>query len=167
MSIHVFTAKTQPATNYVDRSGERSMRFKNPAARLLPTCCCKKRLPARDLTVQCYYDQTLFSCKPGKGCKAPKKPKQRARLAPMSAKTKAKQPARRKCCAEVRERCGGRCEAALPSICTGKMQDTHEILARSAGGDPTDPNNALGLCRPCHHWITTHMNEAREMGLAK
>lgn len=97
----------------------------------------------------------------------PRKPLKRTKLARMSAKTKARLPARRRCCAAVRKRCGGRCEAALPSICTGSMTETHEILARSQGGDPTDPANALGCCRMCHSWITENMNAARELGLAK
>ncbi len=62
----------------------------------------------------------------------------RTPLAKMSAKTKAKQPARKACCKAVRERCGGRCEFRITSVCTGKMQDTHEVRARSAGGSTTD-----------------------------
>jgi hypothetical protein len=47
------------------------------------------------------------------------------------------------------------------------MQDVHEVLARSQGGSITDPANCLGVCRPCHDFITRNMNIARCLGLAK
>jgi len=90
-------------------------------------------------------------------------PMKRTTLRPISAKRKAEAPARTRCLAAVRERCGGRCE--FPG-CHAAMQDGHERLARSHGGSPTDPANVIGLCRPHHEWVTQHMNAARTMGLA-
>lgn len=91
----------------------------------------------------------------------------RSPLNRMSAKRKAELPSRAKCCREVRERCGGKCEANLADICAGAMRDTHEIKARSQGGSITDPANCLGVCGACHTWITEHMNAARRLGLAE
>lgn len=45
--------------------------------------------------------------------------------------------------------------------------DMHEILTRGRGGDPTDPENILCLCRECHVWVTTHELEARALGLVR
>lgn len=43
----------------------------------------------------------------------------------------------------------------------------HEVLTRGRGGDPTDPDNILCLCREHHEWVTTHEVEARGMGLVR
>ena len=32
---------------------------------------------------------------------------------------------------------------------------------------PTDPRNVIGVCRPCHSWITTHPKEATELGFLR
>lgn len=45
--------------------------------------------------------------------------------------------------------------------------DMHEVLTRARGGDPTDKNNILCLCRQCHQWVTTHELEARGLGLVR
>jgi hypothetical protein len=45
--------------------------------------------------------------------------------------------------------------------------DMHEILTRGRGGDPTDPENILCLCRECHVWVTTHEVAARALGLVR
>lgn len=45
--------------------------------------------------------------------------------------------------------------------------DLHEILTRARGGDPTDPDNILCLCRGDHTWITEHETEARKLGLVR
>lgn len=45
--------------------------------------------------------------------------------------------------------------------------DLHEILTRGRGGDPTDPENILCLCRECHRWVTEHEVEARALGLVR
>lgn len=92
----------------------------------------------------------------------------RPRKAPLrrqSAKAKAAQPARRACCEAVRERSQGRCEVRISPECSGRMDHTHEIKARSAGGSITDPENCLGTCFFCHDWIGAHANKARKLGL--
>lgn len=45
--------------------------------------------------------------------------------------------------------------------------EKHEILTRGRGGSPTDPDNILCLCSPCHAWVTTHEHAARELGLVR
>lgn len=45
--------------------------------------------------------------------------------------------------------------------------DVHEILTRARGGDPTDTENQLCVCRRCHDWIGTHETAARELGLIR
>lgn len=45
--------------------------------------------------------------------------------------------------------------------------DMHEILTRARGGDPSDKENILCLCRECHIWITEHEEDARELGLVR
>lgn len=94
------------------------------------------------------------------------KPMKRTPLAKMSAKTKGALHGRKKCCEAVRIRAGGLCEAKLEG-CQKVIHHTHEILARSQGGSPTDSENCLGVCFSCHCWITENMNAARELGLAK
>jgi len=57
------------------------------------------------------------------------------------------------------------CEARVVDICTGRAVDMHEVLPRSAGGDPTGETNILNVCRPCHSWITDYPNLAASLGL--
>lgn len=45
--------------------------------------------------------------------------------------------------------------------------DMHERLTRGRGGDPTDPENIVCLCSPCHVWVTTHETAARALGLVR
>lgn len=98
------------------------------------------------------------------------KPKKaRTALKPVSKKRSALTKPRKDCREFVFKRAGGCCEAtsALPLICTGAAEQVHEILARSQGGSITDPKNCLAVCGCCHTWITSNMNEARKLGLAK
>lgn len=75
--FHVYTRRQQPATRYVtnldyQKNGrwiKRRYVTNNPGNRLIVASCCKKRRPAKNLTVQVYYDMLPFWCKPGKGCK--------------------------------------------------------------------------------------------------
>ena len=64
----------------------------------------------------------------------------------------------------VMQRDGGRCEAAMPGICTGTAQDWHHRQRRQAGNDIVV--NGLALCRACHHHITfTSPAEGKTRGL--
>ena len=40
----------------------------------------------------------------------------------------------------------------------------HEKLTRARGGDITDKENCVALCRACHNWIHDHPAEATEEG---
>jgi hypothetical protein len=67
---------------------------------------------------------------------------------------------------------GAACEAC-PVTPVGNRRDprpwsdVHEILTRARGGDPTDKENQLCVCRTCHQWITEHEEEARALGLVR
>ena len=60
----------------------------------------------------------------------------------------------------------GPCQARLEG-CTGRATEGHEILSRARGGSITDPKNVIGVCRPCHSWITTHPKQATELGFLR
>jgi hypothetical protein len=67
---HIYTAVSQPATDYVDRCGP--VEFRGgflPDDHIAVGCCGRTRL-ARDVVVQCYYDGPRFWCAEGKGCKS-------------------------------------------------------------------------------------------------
>ena len=49
-------------------------------------------------------------------------------------------------------RSGEKCEARLSEACTGRGQQLHHRLRRSAGGGHT-VDNILHVCRPCHDAI--------------
>lgn len=63
----------------------------------------------------------------------------------------------------LRWRSGGRCEAALPDVCTGDASDVHHRQRRRDGGHAIV--NLLDLCRACHAHAHAHPAEARELGL--
>jgi hypothetical protein len=66
----------------------------------------------------------------------------------------------------VRERAGGRCEAAIEGVCTGSGAHAHHVLRRSQGG-PDTPENLLWLCPPCHGHIHENPAWATEQGLLR
>lgn len=70
--IHIYTAKKQPATDYVDACGTPPFHggFK-PYTRLYTYCCGMTRR-ARYCVVQCYYDGLRVWCADGRGCKDPR-----------------------------------------------------------------------------------------------
>ena len=41
--------------------------------------------------------------------------------------------------------------------------DAHEPAKRSQGADPTDPAQAIPVCRPGHDWIHAHPAEAAQL----
>jgi len=70
MIIHIYTAKQQPATRFkVDMDRAKPSWITIPGNRLLYTDCCGTRRPAKNLTVQVYYDHTSVWCADSKGCK--------------------------------------------------------------------------------------------------
>jgi hypothetical protein len=58
---------------------------------------------------------------------------------------------------------GGPCAAQLEG-CGGVATDWHERLSRARGGSVTSLENAVGLCRPCHAYITEHPAWALDAG---
>lgn len=66
----------------------------------------------------------------------------------------------------IKQRSGGRCEARIPSVCTGQATDAHHVKRRSRGGKH-DPSNLLAVCRRCHDFIGANPRSATQMGLLK
>lgn len=67
--VHVYRAHAQPLTLYVVHAGDRSATFTNPPGTYHHTSCCRRRRQARHLVIRVYYDASVISCAPGRGCK--------------------------------------------------------------------------------------------------
>ena len=62
-------------------------------------------------------------------------------------------------------RCRG--ELLTPVRCDTWSTDCHELKRGAHRRDCwLDPLRCVGLCRPCHRWVTEHPEAARETGLA-
>lgn len=70
VEIHIYTRPFQPATRYVDDCSGHVFWTRHRARHALWAGCCQQRRWAKYLRVQVYYDQLVFSCKPGHGCRA-------------------------------------------------------------------------------------------------
>ena len=70
MSVHIYTAPSQPATRFVDRNGDKPVWFRCNPRRMWWTHCCHKRRWAKHVRVQVYYDALYIWCAKGHGCKA-------------------------------------------------------------------------------------------------
>jgi len=68
-TIHIYTTNHQPATRFVDRNSGKPFWTRMNPRRLLWCNACRQRRWAKYLTVQVYYDQILFWCRKGHGCK--------------------------------------------------------------------------------------------------
>ena len=54
-----------------------------------------------------------------------------------------------------------------PVRCDIWSTDCHELKRGAWRADCwLDPARCVGVCRPCHRWITEHPEEARPLGLA-
>jgi len=60
------------------------------------------------------------------------------------------------------------CQAiGAPGRCDGPL-DVHELIRRAQWADGIyDPDNCVTVCRQHHDWITTHPEEAHQLGLAR
>ena len=68
--LHIYRAKLQPATRFVDDcDGIHRFTSIYHARRQLPAFCCGKRRWASHLLAAVYYDGTYFYCQKGTGCK--------------------------------------------------------------------------------------------------
>lgn len=65
----------------------------------------------------------------------------------------------------VFDRAGGRCEAMVFRVCTGRAEQFHHRKYRSRGGEHT-VTCGLAICRACHDWIHAHPEESAEIGLS-
>lgn len=97
------------------------------------------------------------------------KPMQRTgRIAPRSQRTIDEMPERARVRQIVLARdriCRG--NGLTPVDCHGNATEVHE-LKRGANRRECylDSDKCVGLCRPCHQWVTEHPAEARPLGLA-
>ena len=67
--VHIYTAPSQPATEFMDRTHGDTFTFRlAPRARLYTDCCRVKR-QARYVRVQVYADYFYRWCASGHGCK--------------------------------------------------------------------------------------------------
>lgn len=84
-----------------------------------------------------------------------------------SAKTKAKKQAREDCKVIVKERAGHRCQAIglVPDVCCYGPLEIHEPLSRARGGDETDPDQCVALCRGHHQHAHANPEAAEVLGL--
>jgi 5-methylcytosine-specific restriction endonuclease McrA len=88
-----------------------------------------------------------------------------SKLNPISKKRKARQPARERAEAVVRDRAKGRCQIAIKGVCLGIGQHGHEVKSRAQGGSEIDPDNMLWACNPCNGWAHAHPIEAFRLGV--
>jgi hypothetical protein len=70
--LHIYTAKMQPATDYLDQCGEIEFRGGFEPEKRIYTDCCGKKRKAKDCMVQLYYDGMGVWCTEGRGCKNPR-----------------------------------------------------------------------------------------------
>lgn len=71
-NLHIYPAKHQLATRFVDRCGPKPMWFRLPPLKLLRCYNCEQIRRAKNCVVQVYYDGLIIWCAPGHGCKDPK-----------------------------------------------------------------------------------------------
>ena len=69
--LHIYTAKKQPATDYLDQCGEVEFRGGWKPEEMIRAQCCWKKRPAKNCVVQCFYDGLYVWCAEGYGCKHP------------------------------------------------------------------------------------------------
>ncbi len=71
MAVHVFAARSQPATRQViDGIGAKPIVVHMKPRELVWCACCERKRIAANACVQIYYDMTRYSCAPGKGCRS-------------------------------------------------------------------------------------------------
>ena len=70
-ALHVYTARSQPATRYRVDLGERYRWFTNPPRRRIPCASCRRVRVAASLTIQVYYDCARYQC--AGGCRRKKR----------------------------------------------------------------------------------------------
>ncbi len=69
MTLHIFTARDQPATKLRFWLAGKMRTFKYPPRSLVWCRCCKRKRIAANCVAQVYYDMTNYRCATGKGCK--------------------------------------------------------------------------------------------------
>lgn len=83
-------------------------------------------------------------------------------LRPSSKKAQSRVQQRARLLEQVR---GEPCTVGFDDGCQGVAVDGHEPLTRARGGDPTDPEQVIGVCRYCHDMIHAHPLAAAKLGV--
>ena len=63
---------------------------------------------------------------------------------------------------------GGKCEAAIPGVCTGTSEHLHEILSRGRAGGleaALRKGSVIPVCDRCNGWISENPLKAKSLGL--
>lgn len=55
------------------------------------------------------------------------------------------------------------CQVGIPGKCKAAASEVHHVRNRSQGG-ADHPDNLLSVCRPCHHYVTTHPRISKQLG---
>lgn len=96
--------------------------------------------------------------------------KRHTQLRAISPRKQAEREARRDAVMLVKARdqhCQWDTHGGHPSVACGGPLDVHEPLTRARGGDPTDPDACVLLCRRHHDWVHAHPREASCLGLLR
>lgn len=83
----------------------------------------------------------------------------KSRLRAVSPKRRPEVTARKKLIAKMK-----RNGPVLCARCGGFADDLHEPGKRSAGADPSDPEQVVAVCRPCHDHIHRNVSESVAAG---
>lgn len=71
---------------------------------------------------------------------------------------------------QLREACsaraGGRCQAGIPDVCTGRGHHAHHLLRRGQGG-PDELDNLAWLCSNCHGYVHERVEWSYRIGLLR
>ena len=67
--VHIYSARPQPATDFVHDSFDPPIHITRPDGALVWCECCTRRRLAKNATARVYYDHISYWCADGKGCK--------------------------------------------------------------------------------------------------
>lgn len=63
--VHVYSARSQPMTKYVDRNCKRPITVTHGEREVFMCSMCDRRRWAKNLMIQVYYDMSVIACREG------------------------------------------------------------------------------------------------------